>query len=111
VKLGFRQAILQMLNPELKSVMNYNPANVLKNITCSVLALNGENDLQVPADINLNRVKELVKNSATIKKYIGLNHLFQHCETGLPNRYGEIEETIAPQVLDDIANWILQHTK
>jgi hypothetical protein len=28
--------------------------------------------------------------------------------TGLPNEYGEIKETIAPQVLETIADWILK---
>ncbi len=35
-----------------------------------------------------------------------LNHLFQHSTTGLPNEYRQIEETISPNVLQDIANWI-----
>ena len=38
----------------------------------------------------------------------GLNHLFQHARTGAVSEYGEIEETMAPEVLDKIATWILQ---
>ena len=30
----------------------------------------------------------------------------QHCSTGFPSEYGTIEETIAPEVLADIAAWI-----
>jgi hypothetical protein len=37
---------------------------------------------------------------------IALNHLFQHCTTGLTNEYRQIEETISPEVLSDIAQWI-----
>ena len=36
-----------------------------------------------------------------------LNHLFQHCETGAIAKYGEIEETFAPEVLEIVKNWIL----
>jgi hypothetical protein len=35
-----------------------------------------------------------------------LNHLFQHCETGLITEYGEIEETFAIEVLDALLVWI-----
>ena len=42
-----------------------------------------------------------------IKEYPSLNHLFQHCTTGMPNEYGQIEETISEEVLNDIAQWLL----
>ncbi len=99
-------AIKQLMSPEIQSLLKYNPAEALKKIQCPVLALGGEKDLQVPADINLDRVKALVKGPVTIKKYPGLNHLFQHCTTGLINEYGSIEETIAPEVMKDISIWI-----
>lgn len=35
------------------------------------------------------------------------NHLFQHCQSGHPNEYATIEETIAEEVLQDITRWIL----
>jgi len=101
-------SIKQIMPAEIKSMMNYNPFDALTKIKSPVLALNGEKDLQVPADINLNRVKALVKGPVTVKKYPGLNHLFQHCTTGLPGEYGNIEETISPEVLNDIATWIKQ---
>jgi hypothetical protein len=36
--------------------------------------------------------------------------LFQTSQTGLLNEYGKIEETISPQVLETIADWILKRT-
>ena len=108
IKASFQQTLKQMTSPEIKSLMNCNPADALSKIECPVLALNGEKDLQVPAEINLNRIKTLVKSPVTIKKYPDLNHLFQHCTTGLPTEYGSIEETINSIVLEDIAEWIKQ---
>ncbi|MCL1938134.1 MAG: alpha/beta hydrolase [Candidatus Azobacteroides sp.] len=108
IKKTFQQEIKQMANPEYRSLINCNPFDALTKIKCPVLALNGEKDLQVPADANLNQVKALVKSSVTIKKYPDLNHLFQHCTTGLPNEYTNIEETISPEALSDIAEWIKQ---
>ncbi|MDX1579095.1 MAG: hypothetical protein R3266_11445, partial [Gemmatimonadota bacterium] len=40
-----------------------------------------------------------------------LNHLFQHAETGLPSEYGAIEQTIAPEMMEVVADWILRVTE
>ena len=40
----------------------------------------------------------------------GLNHLFQHSETGAIGEYGKIDETFAPEALEVVATWIRQHT-
>ena len=106
IRAAFQREIKQMMTPEIKSLMNCNPSNALSKIKCPTLAVAGEKDLQVPADINLSRVKALVKGRVTVKKYPNLNHLFQNCTTGLPNEYGSIDETISPEVLSDIAEWI-----
>lgn len=42
----------------------------------------------------------------SIKEIPKLNHMLQTCQTGLPSEYGEIKETIAPAVLDFVADWI-----
>ena len=36
----------------------------------------------------------------------GLNHLFQNCKTGQLSEYGQIEETMEPEVLKRISKWI-----
>jgi hypothetical protein len=81
-----------------------------KKVKCPVLALNGEKDLQVAADINLPAIEKALKSggnkAVTTIKLPELNHLFQHCKTGLPAEYGEIEETFSPEVLKIMADWI-----
>jgi len=110
-KTAFNEMLKQMATPEMKSILNNNPTDALKKIKCPVLALNGEKDLQVPAEINLSRIRALVKGPVSTKKYSDLNHLFQHCETGLPDEYAGIEETISPGILTDIADWIKERTR
>jgi pimeloyl-ACP methyl ester carboxylesterase len=87
------------------------PEEYWQKVKCPVLALNGEKDLQVDPDINLDAIEKALKsggNTAVKKvKFPELNHLFQHCKTGLPTEYGEIEETISPEVLKTISEWIL----
>ncbi len=87
------------------------PATFWKKVKCPVLALNGEKDLQVSADENLPAIEKALKsggnNSVKTIKLPGLNHLFQHCKTGLPSEYPAIEETFSPEVLKIMADWIL----
>jgi pimeloyl-ACP methyl ester carboxylesterase len=87
------------------------PAGFWKKVKCPVLALNGDKDLQVAADVNLPAIEKALKaggnNNVKTVKLPGLNHLFQHCKTGLPNEYNTIEETFSPEVLEMISSWIL----
>ena len=36
----------------------------------------------------------------------GVNHLFQHCPTGNPSEYKDIEESFAPEALTLIIEWL-----
>ncbi len=87
------------------------PAQYWKKVKCPVLALNGSLDMQVAADLNLAALEKSLKagGNTNIKsiKAEGLNHLFQHCKTGLPAEYGNIEETFSPEILKTISDWIL----
>lgn len=88
--------------------LTYDPSEDIKRTTVPVFALNGELDKQVFFPENLNAIEaDLPKNKKNfVKSYPGLNHLFQHAETGAPTEYYEIEETISPVVLSDIVTWI-----
>ena len=101
-----QDAVQQM--PWLKWFIDYDPSADIAATRCPVFALNGDRDCQVISKQNLTAIKQLLSKSTQncIKEYPGLNHLFQHCTTGLPNEYGQIEETISPEVLQDIAAWM-----
>lgn len=88
--------------------LDYDPSANIAATRCPVFALNGDNDCQVVSSQNLTAIQRLLpktKKNLT-KAYPGLNHLFQHCTTGIPTEYGEIEETISPEVLQDMATWL-----
>lgn len=105
----------QLINPWMIYFIKYDPAPILGKVKCSVFAINGEKDLQVPAKVNLKVIKDALKkggnNKVTTKKLPNLNHLFQECETGLPNEYAIIEQTFSPVALEEITNWILKQVK
>ncbi|MCG6187384.1 alpha/beta hydrolase family protein [Maribellus maritimus] len=109
-KVAIDAQVAEVNNAWFRFFLSYDPAPTLKKVKCPVLALNGAKDLQVLANINLNAIKEALKeggntNFKTIKLE-QLNHLFQQCKTGAVAEYGEIEETISPEVLEIIKNWI-----
>ena len=106
------QQMAQLSEPWFQYFIKFNPADYLLKIRIPTLAINGGLDLQVAADENLQGIKSALTKAGNkkleVKKFDRLNHLFQHAETGSPMEYGQIEETIAPEVLNTISSWILQ---
>lgn len=90
--------------PWFDALLTLNPREYLGKLHCPVLAINGGKDTQVYAD-NLTVIKETVPQAKTML-IPGLNHLMQTAVTGEPTEYGEIRETISPEVLDAIAQFI-----
>ena len=109
------KAIMPMYKmPWFRYFVMFDPQLVLKNVKVPVLALNGELDLQVAAKENLDLIRAGLKaggnTDVTTKIFPKLNHLFQTTQTGLLSEYGQIEETIAPEVLKTMSDWILSRT-
>lgn len=105
------QAQIQALvSPWYRWFLTYDPIPALTKLRCPVLALNGEKDLQVPAKQNLPEIEKALRlggnQKYTVRTMSGLNHLFQTCQTGAVSEYSAIEETMSPQVLTLIADWI-----
>lgn len=85
--------------------LNLNPRDFLSSIKCPVLAINGDKDTQVDCGSNISLIQEAVPQ-AEIRIMPGLNHLMQHCTTGESSEYSEINETISPEVLTAISEFI-----
>lgn len=101
--------------PWARFYMTHDPAEDIRAVKCPVLAVNGDKDLQVRATAHLPAIAAALEEGGndrcTTREYPGLNHLFQHSETGAIEEYGTIEETWSPEVLRDIADWILEITR
>lgn len=104
----YRQTVAPMKNHWIDWFNDYDPTDNIRKTRCPVFALNGDRDCQVISTLCLPALKQLLPPSKKhlIKEYPSLNHLFQHCTTGLPEEYSQIEETISSEVLQDIATWI-----
>ena len=107
---SIHQTVQFITNKFNRFFVKYNPAPVLAQVHCPVLALNGENDIQVPADENLNAIQKILLNAGntdiTIKKLPKLNHLFQTSQIGATSEYAEIEETFSQEVLEIMLEWL-----
>jgi pimeloyl-ACP methyl ester carboxylesterase len=102
-------------NPWLRYFLSMDPVPYLEHLSCKVLALGGSRDIQVIAKSNLAGIKQALTKSKSktyeVKELPGLNHLFQHCKTCTSGEYGELTETIAPEALNMIGDWLDKNVK
>lgn len=101
----------EMTSPWFRSFLDVDPRSALRRVRAPVLAVGGELDLQVDPQQNLPEIREALEQAGnpdvTTRAFPGLNHLFQTAETGSPEEYSRIEETMAPVVLETVSEWIL----
>ncbi len=101
------KALQQADTPYIRHFLTIDVSKQLVKIKCPALALNGTKDTQVDCTANATQLEKGLTNCKhTIKKVDGVNHLFQHCTTGNIIEYQQIEETIAPEVLQTLTGWI-----
>ena len=94
-------------NPWLYRFVQLDPlAEVAKVAGRPVWAANGTKDLQVDAEQNLGRLEALNCDRITTLRFEGMNHLFQPCTTGLTTEYGQIETTLAEEVMTALVAWL-----
>lgn len=100
--------IVSSANSWLINFLEYDPLSDIKKITIPYLAILGSKDVQVDAGENIKIFDQLRNrhNKSEAITFEGLNHMMQHCTTGMPNEYSEIEETISTEVLQKIVMWI-----
>jgi hypothetical protein len=106
---------LRMLtSPWFRFFLDYDPAPNLQGVKCPVLALYGQKDLQVPSKVNLPMMRSALEQAGNrdvdLRELPDLNHLLQHAYSGSPAEYAAIDETISPEALQIIADWIQKHT-
>ena len=97
-----------IVSPWFAHFLDYDPGPELAAARVPILALYGELDLQVPADQSVPVLEAIARDTGRfdIRVLPRLNHLFQTAETGAPDEYARIEETMAPAALSVIAEWV-----
>ena len=98
--------------PWFRFFIGHDPATALAKVTCPVLAVIGEKDVQVDPGLNLPAIRQALaaggNADATVEELPGLNHLFQTCTTGAVSEYDRIEETFAPVALGTVRDWLVK---
>jgi len=92
-------------------VRGYDPPEVARSVTKPMLFLQGERDYQVQT-VDLENWKKALAGRKDVESrlYPKLNHLFYEGEGVLvPLEYMQKHGSVAPYVVDDIANWIAKH--
>ncbi|HXJ22450.1 MAG TPA: alpha/beta fold hydrolase [Polyangia bacterium] len=110
---GFDAIASQLLTPWQRTAMSLDPRAYLARVRVPVLALLGDRDMQVPPDATVPELKKSLAGDrdVTIRRLPGLNHLFQTAQTGGPDEYAHIEETMSPTVLSLVSGWVVDHAR
>lgn len=76
-------------------------------MTVPMLAIYAGRGRNVPAEQNAPHLASL-KPDADIVLLPGLNHLMQPATTGLPDEYATITQTLAPEVITAVTDWVVR---
>lgn len=108
-------AVQQAQSPWLRYFIAYDPRPTLRTVRVPVLVLAGEKDLQVNPDQSVPEIEAALaaagNKNVTVRRFPGLNHLFQTAKTGTVMEYGQLQETMNPAVLQTVQEWILAQTR
>ena len=98
-----------IVSPWFAHFLDYDPAADLAAARVPILALYGALDLQVPAGQSVPVLEAIDADTGRfdIRVLPRLNHLFQTAETGAPDEYARIEETMAREALSTVAAWVV----
>ncbi len=107
------QALAIYQTPWFAHDATYDPVDAWSQVTCPVLALFGELDVQVPAEANRPVLADALaaagNSEVTIITLAGANHLFQAANTGSMLEYARLELTFMPEFLDTVIPWLHDH--
>lgn len=94
----------------LRFFIFYDPGPTLAQVTCPILALFCELDIQVDVNENMPVMESILAEAGhtdyLVHELPELNHLFQTAQTGTIEEYAQIDETFSPAALDFIGEWI-----
>jgi len=101
--------IKKTLTPQfVRQELTDDPVQYVKRIHVPMLALVGTLDTIVPAEPYVAVMKPALASipGSRVDVLRGLNHVMQTAQTGSPEEFGTIEETISPTALKAIGDWI-----
>ncbi|SHM47663.1 hypothetical protein SAMN05444266_108211 [Chitinophaga jiangningensis] len=108
-------SVNRFYDPWFRFLITRNFPDYWKKITVPILAINGDKDVQVAAEPNLTAIRKAAESNGnkrvTTVSLPGLNHLFQHCKTCTTQEYAQLEESLAPELLEQLRVWLAANVK
>ncbi len=99
-------------SPQLRSLLFYDPAEDLSELTIPVLLLFGGKDSQVPVELNETPARDALREAGVgfeISVLENANHLFQEANTGEVQEYSELDKEFIEGFLSTISSWLSTH--
>jgi hypothetical protein len=97
-------------SPWFRYFIGFDPVPALERVSCPVLAIFGELDMQVPVSLNREPMETALGRSRTrdwkVEVLPKANHLFLTAVTGSPAEYASLEKKFLPGFLDLMTGWI-----
>lgn len=108
-------AAIRNNSPRLNFLYDYDPTIALSKLAIPVLALNGDKDVVINAKTNIAGIEKALQRAGN-KNYKALilpelNHNFQKCVTCTYQEGFFLDETMAPDVLTIIGEWLNENIK
>ena len=106
-----RARATQLITPWYRYYLKFDPQPGLAAVQCPVLLINGTDDAEVNAALNLTALEKGLKHNkrVTVRRLLGVNHLFQTpASERLAAADGTVDTVITPVLLDTVRDWILQ---
>jgi uncharacterized protein len=105
-----KQQVQSLMLPWIQFFLRYNPGDDLKTVKCPVLAVYGGKDTQVPAEMNMKRIEEIIrqydKDNIQTLLLPEANHLFQDAETGSPSEYKDLPPEFTNGFTEAVIKWL-----
>jgi pimeloyl-ACP methyl ester carboxylesterase len=99
-----------LTSPWMRFFAEHDPAEDWKMVKCPVLAFNGEKDIQVNPDQNLPAIAAALDAGKNYNYEMivmnGMNHLFQRCVYCTIDEYANLLESISPDVILEMGDWV-----
>ena len=112
---SWRRQIPRLESPWLRYFLTYNPSSDLDKVQCPVLAIFGAKDMTIDPEQNASAMKSTFSHAhnkrAKVKVFANLNYLLQKADTGWGREYETIQETMSPEALEAIGNWISKESE
>jgi pimeloyl-ACP methyl ester carboxylesterase len=106
-----RARAIELTQPWSRYYLKFDPQAALADVQCPVLLLNGTDDAEVNAAVNLTALEKGLRANkrVTVRRLPGVNHMFQTPATELiaaPD--GIVDPVIYPVMLDAVRDWVMQ---